>query len=169
MTAPSRMAMIPAVWAQSAPARNQSFAPAVIRAACWGYCVALSAALENDLVSWFWTSLFTWSALGLSSRAYRGVEFSDIAQGSIAAGPGTRVGHLGGRGRLYDHDVGVHVSAWGLVAALSHNSIGPRAGQGESSPAGRRRLLRPWTRGQGREHEGDDERHGDRDHDLRRH
>jgi hypothetical protein len=96
--------MIPAVCAQSAPARNQSFAPAVIRAACWGYCVALSAALENDLVSWFWTSLFTWSALGLSSRAYRGVEFSDIAQGSIAAGPGTRVGHLGGRGRLYDHE-----------------------------------------------------------------
>ena len=53
MTAPISTAMIPAVYAQSAPSRNEDFAPAMICVAYCGYCCATSAALENDFVSSF--------------------------------------------------------------------------------------------------------------------
>ena len=55
---------MPAVYAQSAPSRNEDFAPAMI---CWeycGYCCAMSAALENDLVSSFCTLVVTCCPFG---------------------------------------------------------------------------------------------------------
>jgi hypothetical protein len=55
---------MPALYAQSAPSRNEDFAPAMI---CWaycGYCWAVSAALENDFVSSFWTLVVTCCPFG---------------------------------------------------------------------------------------------------------
>ena len=51
MTAPSRIATMPAVYAQSAPSRNDSLAPAVMASAYCGYCCAVASALAKDLVS----------------------------------------------------------------------------------------------------------------------
>ena len=51
--------MMPAVYAQSAPSRNDWRAPAMIWLAYCGYCVAASAALEKDFVSSDCTLLLT--------------------------------------------------------------------------------------------------------------
>ena len=50
---PSATATTPAVYAQLAPSRNDDFAAAMISCEYCGYAAAVSAALENDLVSSF--------------------------------------------------------------------------------------------------------------------
>ncbi len=47
--------MMPARYAHWSPARNDSFAAAMIWALYCGYCAAMSAAPAKDIVSWFWT------------------------------------------------------------------------------------------------------------------
>ena len=59
--------MIPATYAQSAPARNDVLAPSVIAVAYCGYCWATCSALENDLVSCAWTLL----VIGIGVRVAR--------------------------------------------------------------------------------------------------
>ena len=57
------------MYAQSAPARNDAFAPSMICPSYSGYRSAMSAALENDLVSVLWTLLVTSWLLGDAAMA----------------------------------------------------------------------------------------------------